>query len=255
MKEAKTRHIIIPALILVTLLIAFVLFLKLDFFHSSNLNFHSSNSNKSDAPKLDYPTIINNSDSFPSKNPQFTATLGHDKNGSGKHESIIIYPINDKTKPVFQSNFYSDAFHGDELSYSFSADTTTFTQKGSLSTIPCSSGVCQLEWNNFYRWDAKQNTFVLDNLSHKNFFQQLKGKYQTIDNQGCNFAGNETLPEQKGLTLAQLYKKYPSRTSYCSKSQAITNSQLLFFLKAEKVINQLVNGINLGSSDIKIMTL
>jgi hypothetical protein len=110
-------------------------------------------------------------------------------------------------------------------------------------------------WSNFYVWNPQQQEFTLDNASHQDFFQQLLITYQAIDKRGCNIAGNNIVPDQADLTLTQLYAKHPTLSWYCSKSQGLLPANLVFFLKAEKAVQEVITGKNIGSNDIKDISL
>lgn len=190
---------------------------------------------------------------FPASNPQFMAEIATVKTRSINQQSIKIYKISDNKKAaIFQRFFYDDAFHGNNLVYTIYPDSASFLQNGILTSFGCEKNNCALEWSNFYKWDNKHNTFVLDNISHKYTFKQLLTTYQGIDNQGCSIIGNDIVPNQKGFSFTQLYKKFPNFTSYCSNNQQlIKSSQILYFLKIEKTLQDIIDGKNLGSRDIK----
>jgi hypothetical protein len=93
---------------------------------------------------------------------------------------------------------------------------------------------------------------VFDNVTHQDFFKQLLNMYQTMDQRGCDIAGNAAIAEQKGMSFTELYKKYPKLTSYCSKdTKLVTFSELYYFLETEKIVQEIVDGQNLSSRDIK----
>ena len=104
-------------------------------------------------------------------------------------------------------------------------------------------------------WDPQQNTFVLTNAAHKDFFQQLLISYQAIDKSGCSLIGTATLPTQTGISFSQLYTKYPRASWYCSQSQGILPTNLMFFLKAKKAIQEGIDGKNIGTDDINDVSL
>ena len=195
---------------------------------------------------------VQNKLNFPSNNPHFTAIIGKIKPASLHQQSIIVYQIKDpKRIPVFERPFYADGFHGNELIYTLSSDSAVITQNGSLSSLGCKSDDCTLKWTNFYTWDTTQHTFVLDNTSHKTEFQQLFSTYQTIDRKGCSIVGSDQLSKQQGLSFTELYKKFPTDKYYCSSKQGIFPSNLIYFLQTEKTLQEIVNGENVGSADIR----
>src|SRR5258708_2229020 len=187
---------------------------------------------------------------FPLSKPQFRAKISALKLPSLLQQSVTIYPIgSNKQNPVFQRNFYDDGFRGKILTYYFASDSATIRQSGSLGTIGCTRD-CEMMWSNFYTLDTRQQAFILDNATHKDFFQQMLISYQAIDKRGCNIAGNNIVPNQADLTLTQLYTKHPTLSWYYSNSQWILSTNLLSFLKAENTVRQLLNGKNLSSNDI-----
>lgn len=101
-------------------------------------------------------------------------------------------------------------------------------------------------WNNFYVWDAKQQTFILENNTHKETFTDLLALYQTIDKIGCN----------DGLSFTKMYQQSPKRSFYCEDNQnKVKNTELVFFLKAKKALEKIRAGENLGSREIRKVSL
>ena len=193
---------------------------------------------------------------FPKDNPEFTAVIGAIKPASVHQQLIKVYQKGDANKTaVFERPFYADGFRGNELTYTFSSTSASFIQTGSLGSLGCSANTCMLSWSNFYSWDAHHHIFGLDNATHKESFQQLLATYQEIDNNGCSIVGGELLSQQAGLSLSEMYKKFPTAPYYCSKSQGILPSNLMFFLQAEKTLQGIVDGDNIGSDDIRNSSL
>jgi hypothetical protein len=189
---------------------------------------------------------------FPASKPEFSATISSLKSPSLQQQAVTIYGSTDEKKmPVFQRQFYADGFRGKILTYSLASDSASFRQSGSLGTIGCGSDECSLLWSNFYVWDTKQHAFVLDNASHKDFFEHLLTSYQIIDDKGCSLAGTNTVPNQTGITFTQLYAKYPALSWYCSQERGILPTSLVFFLKAKKAVQTAIDGKNIGSADIQ----
>lgn len=192
---------------------------------------------------------------FPRTNPQFTANISAMKSPSLLQQSITIYHTGNKTeKPVFQRNFYDDGFHGRVLTYTFANDSTIIQQSGSLGTIGCGNA-CSMVWSNFYAWNPPEQAFTLDNESHKDFFKQLLITYQIIDKRGCSIVGSNTVPSQNGISLTELYSKYPNLKWYCSPTPGMLPNSLVFFLKAEKATQEVIDGKNIGSNDIQDISL
>jgi hypothetical protein len=124
-----------------------------------------------------------------------------------------------------------------------------------IGSIGCSSQDCLLPWRNFYTWDAKQQIFVLDNATHKEAFEQLVATYTAIDEKGCSIVSKDIIKGQDGLSFTQLYKKYPTAPSYCSKTQGILAGNLRYFLQIKKTAERIVKGENVGSLDIRESSL
>jgi len=189
---------------------------------------------------------------FPASNPQFTAVIGNIKPASLHQQAISVYQIKDSKKtPVFERSFYDDGFRGNGLTYTLSSSSAEITQSGSLGSIGCTTQSCILQWRNFYAWNNNQHTFVLDNASHKADFQQLLAIYQFLDQKGCDLMKGTIIAGQDGISFTGLYKKYPTENYYCSQSQGILPANLVFFLQAEKTLNEIVKGENIGSEDIR----
>lgn len=166
----------------------------------------------------------NNFYTFPNKNPQFSVRINSRRTSASssyiRQQSITIYKFgHEKDKSVFQRNYNPDGFKGDELTYIFATDSASFQQQGTLEKLDCSQADCSLPWTNYYTWDANKNTFVIDNTSHSDEFTQLLNSYQAIDTQEMSSANNT------------------------------------FVLKAEKVIQEVINGENLSSNDIRSTSL
>src|SRR6266567_8634366 len=192
---------------------------------------------------------------FPQNKPQFTAKVSAITSESSRQQSVTVYSIGGKKEnPVFHRNFYDDGFHGKILRYTFSSDSTSFRQSGSLGTIGCGYE-CSMVWSNFYVWNPQQKAFILDNASHKDFFQQMLITYQTIDKRGCSTVGSNVVPNQSGISFTELYSKYPALKWYCNPTQGILQTNLMFFLKAEKAVQQIIAGKNIGSNDIQNISL
>lgn len=195
---------------------------------------------------------VKTSQNFPVENHEFTADIGKIKPDSVDQQSITVYQIGDPQKTiVFQRPFYADDFRGNDLTYTFSSGSAEIIQTGSLGSLGCKSDDCTLPWSNYYIWDANQRTFVLNNGTHKDMFEQLFTKYQAIDKNGCNMVGTNLVTAQEGLSFTEIYKKYPTDKYYCSKTQGILPSNLKFFLQAEKTLSAITNGEDLGSADIR----
>jgi hypothetical protein len=193
---------------------------------------------------------------FPASHPEFAAVIGYIKPASLHQQSITIYKINDSKKiPVFERSFYADGFRGNGLTYTLSSSSPEITQSGSLGTIGCLTNNCILPWSNFYTWSATQNTFVLDNETYKDEFQQLLTTYQSIDQKGCGLIKGTLVSGQDGFSFTQLYKKYPTSKYFCSQNQGILPANLVFFLQAEKAVQEIVSGENIGSDDIREITI
>jgi len=192
---------------------------------------------------------------FPLNKPSFSAQILPLNSSSAFQQSIIVYGIDGKKKtPVFQRKFYADEFHGKVLTYNLANDSATIRQSGSLGTIGCGNE-CAMVWTNFYLWNPLQKTFILDNASHKEFFKQILITYQTIDKRGCSIVGNNIVPSQTGISLTELYAKFPNLNWYCSTTQGIQPNTLMFFLNAEKAVQEVIGGKNIGSNDIKNISL
>src|SRR6266487_1566550 len=175
---------------------------------------------------------------FPLNNPQFNAKVSAIKSKSLMQQSVTIYPLVGNTQaPVFQRNYYDDGFHGKVLSYYFASESATIRQSGYLGAIGCTTA-CSMVWSNFYVWDPQQKEFALDNSSHKDFFQQMLITYQAIDKRGCGVVSNNVVPGQTGISLKELYTKHPTLNWYCSPTQGIVPANLMFFLKAEKAVQE-----------------
>jgi len=188
---------------------------------------------------------------FPLNKPSFRAQISPLKSTSVFQQSIIVNGIvGNKETPVFQRDFYADEFHGKVLTYYLASDSATIRQSGSLGTIGCGNE-CAMVWTNFYLWNPQQKTFVLDNVSHKDFFQQLLIPYQTIDKRGCSTVGSNVMTNQSEMSFTDLYSRYPALKLYCSPTHGILPTDLVFFLKVEKAIQEVVNGKNIGSNDIQ----
>lgn len=193
---------------------------------------------------------------FPASHPEFTAIIGFIKPASLHQQSIVVYQTkNAKKISVFERPFYADSFRGNKLSYSLSSNSAEITQNGSLATLGCNADDCTLPWTNFYTWDASQHSFVLDNLNHKDAFQQLLLDYQTIDKNGCTIVGSNLISTQEGLSFTEIYKKFPTASFYCSESEGLLPSNIVFLLQAEKTLQEIVAGQNFGSDDIRDIQL
>lgn len=189
---------------------------------------------------------------FPATQPEFTAVIGDIKPASLHQQLIKVYKIGDTKKTaVFERPFYADGFRGNGLSYKFASSSAEIIQSGSLGTIGCTTNDCVLPWSNFYIWDTNNHTFSLDNASHKDEFQGLLTKYHGVDAKGCSIVGGRILSGQDDLSLTDIYKKYPTASYYCSQTQGIVPSNLIFFLQAEKTLEEIVGGDNIGSDDIR----
>src|SRR6266446_1929244 len=192
---------------------------------------------------------------FPANKPEFVAKTSSIKSPSLEQQSVTVYKIVDEKKtPVFQRQFYADGFRGKVLTYSVASDSASIRQSGSLGTIGCGYQ-CALVWSNFYVWDPQQKIFTLDNSSHKDFFKQMLITYQSIDKRGCSAVGNDVVPNQTGISLTELYTKHPTLKWYCSPTRGILPASLIFFLKAEKAAQQIIDGKNIGSDDINDVSL
>jgi hypothetical protein len=237
---------------------AVIIFMAIAFFAGIYFYRHTNNPV---APKPQEPKVYNiyeqpsakKTISFPADHPQFTAEVSTVKTKSIDQTSILVYQFGDKKKtPVFKRHFYDDVFHGANLTYSIASDAASFSQTGMLASFGCKEDACQFPWTNFYSWDDTQKQFGIDNIAHQDFFKVLLNTYQTMDQRGCDLAGDAALPEQKGMSFTELYKKYPNLTSYCSKdTKLVTFSELYYFLETEKIVQEIVDGQNLSSRDIK----
>lgn len=188
---------------------------------------------------------------FPKDNPQFKAKMDTLKSSTLNQQSINVFSIN-KTNdsPIFSRNFYADGFRGKVLTYSFPSNSATIQQSGSIGNLGCGTG-CSLIWSNFYTWDDKQKIFLLDNTSHKEFFQQMHITYESIDKRGCTIASANVIPSQLGLSFTKIYAKYPTENWYCNKTQGILPNNLTLFLKAKKAVEKILEGQNISSNDIQ----
>lgn len=226
----KQSTIIITVIICITIIGGSILAIKHGIFSFSH-NQNTSLTNQ-EQPK----------NTFPDKNPLFTCKLNSQKTSSSDElqQSITLYLIGDETKPVFQRSYYADGFNGNELIYKLANNADSFFQNGTLGTLGCTSSDCSLPWSNFYIWNTKENKFILDNGAQRNVFNELLHKYTAIDKKGCSLFAQNALSNQQGLSLSELYQKYPSYSSYCTKTQGLLAKNLVFFLQAEKVIGEIV---------------
>jgi len=197
---------------------------------------------------------IQNHQNFPTDKPKFTAVIGAIKPASVHQQSITVYEIGSKEK-VFNRPFYADGFRGNELTYTLSSNSAEITQSGSIGALGCTDEHCSLLWSNYYKWDATQRTFVLNNTAHESEFQYLLAAYQAIDQKGCGSVSGNILPDQENLGFTQLYKKFPTAKYYCSNEQGILPTNILFFLQAEKALEKIVAGTNVGSGDIRAISM
>ncbi len=195
------------------------------------------------------------SNMFPENKPLFTTDIASIKSSTLLQQSVKIYTLTDKKNPVFERPYYADGFRGKSLTYIFSKDSPSFIQEGLLGTLGCVADVCALSWNNFYTWDAKQHSFVLDNTAHVDDFKKLQETYQSRNEKGCSVVEGTIEDDQMNLSFEELYKKFPNASWYCSKEQGILPSRVIFFLKAQKAIEEIVNGDNIGSNDINSIAL
>jgi hypothetical protein len=248
MKKIKKHYIIsIPAFFFLGVLVAGIL---LYIVHSNKKSVIPKTVNVFGAPR------VQAQQTFPSSNPQFTATIGYIKPTSLHQQSITVYQLKDAKKiPVFERTFYADGFRGNTLTYTIASSSAEIIQSGSLGTIGCTANDCTKPWSNFYTWDKKQGMFVLENTEHEDAFQQLFLHYQAMDQKGCSVMKGSTITGQQDLSFTQLYKKYPTATYYCSQSQGILPANLMFFLQTEEILKEIVHGENEGSDDIRDVTL
>jgi hypothetical protein len=241
----KKLLILIPCLIIL-MLVAF--FAGTRFYHTGT----KPTAQKPNVYNIYEQPSVKQTTRFPADKPQFVAQTSTVKTKTINQSGITISTISDTKSPVFKRHFYDDFFHGDTLTYSTASDAAAITQTGTLASFGCSAEDCQFPWTNFYTWDADKKQFLLDNASHQEAFQQLLTIYQTMDQKGCGIAGDNVIPEQKGLSFTELYRKFPNITSYCSKDpKLVTFSELYYFLEAKKIVQEIVDGQNLGSRDIK----
>ncbi len=156
---------------------------------------------------------------FPGNNPQFSVNLESKKTLASstftKQQSVAIYLFGGENKLVFKRDFYADGFKGFELMYSFSPDTQSFTQSGSLGSVGCMTNACKVPWSNYYQWDEGKKTFALVNSAHKDFYRQLLVEYAAINRTG------------------------------------LKDSEVKLLQNAENTAMEILQGKNLGSSDIR----
>jgi hypothetical protein len=202
------------------------------------------------------PPIAKAQQNFPASNPAFTAIIGDIKPASLRQQSIIVYRLkNAKKTPVFERPFYADGFRGNELTYTFASNSAEITQNGSIGSLGCSDQQCSLLWSNYYTWNQIAQMFVLTNIRHKSEFQYLLADYQALDQKGCSLMKGKTIAGQDGLSFTELYKKYPTANYYCSQEQGILPSNIIFFLQSKKALTQIVSGENIGSNEIRDISL
>lgn len=198
-----------------------------------------------------FPQLFKNVKSvgvFPKINPQFLAVTAYEEYPTGTIETVGIYQINGTPKRMYETENSNGLTYGRYLNYQFSNSTASFIKTRSLGAIGC--GGCALEWKDYYIWNENAHSFVLDNLSHLDYFSTLLTKYNSVNNAGCTNAVVDTEKDQDKLSLDEIYKKYPSQQEYCGAGSGINKDKVNILLRAIRTLQSIQAGKNLGSGDI-----
>ncbi len=187
---------------------------------------------------------------FPDDVPQFFVITAYDEHPTGTIETIGIYHMqNGIPKRVYSPENEEGDIYGRYLNYQFSNTESSFTETRSLGAIGCAG--CAMEWKDYYIWNASTQAFLLDNISHLDYFNNLLTKYTDVNNTGCSQGIIDTAKDQNNLTLNEIYKKYPSINEYCGGAgSGIYKSKVIVLLKAIKTLQAISSAHNLGSVDI-----
>lgn len=138
--------------------------------------------------------VIKLSGIFPKNKPQFITINGLYDTGLSSHESLAIYKLTDSGAIQVFKNGLSDV-SGRWTGFEFSETIPEFSIKGDLGALAC--GGCRIEWEDYYLWDEKLNTFELNNTSHLTDFRELLKKYSAYSMDGASVESQQTVSRAK----------------------------------------------------------
>lgn len=117
--------------------------------------------------------------SFPQNKELFAVTSTLDTGGSFR-QAFGIYRLNNwKVERLMRKNFAD--IPGRWTRIAVSENAPSFTVSGDLGQVGKYCGACRIEWMDFYAWDSTKQSFILDNVNHRNDYAELLTKYDKLN--------------------------------------------------------------------------
>ena len=173
--------------------------------------------------------------SFPQNKELFAVTSTLDTGGSFR-QAVGIYRLKDWKVERLIRKIFAD-IPGRWTKVVISENTPSFAVYGDLGQVGKHCGACRIEWMDFYTWDSIKQSFVLDNVNHKNEYAELLTKYEKLnpDNEQLSQDTQDKLNTSKqavqqilqGKNVSMISKAYPVESISCTSSSQCQNTKCI----------------------------
>lgn len=201
---------------------------------------------------------------FNDKSDEFVSFKSFINYYSWTNSAIGVYrKEGNKYNLVFKKSFKDNPGRWVSISFGddyLSRDSVFFLSKsgsgmvisGDIGMLGC-MGACRLLWWDYYEWDTNKKMYVLANNKHPEAFKKVLENYEEWDKTTC-----QTPTIKKPKTVTELYPLRKDKEKLCSDDAiepATTTKEAEMLLKGIKAVKSIINGENIGLSQVKDVIL